>query len=62
MSTRLERLAGRLTDGVLTISALEHRAQLRNRIAAETRLLALVRDAIAPPPKARRATWPSRGG
>lgn len=57
----LERLAGRLTDGVLTISASEHRAQLRNRIAAETRLLALVRDAIAPPPKARRATRPSRG-
>jgi ribosome-associated protein len=57
----LERLAGRLTDGVLTITASEHRAQLRNRIAAETRLLALIRDAIAPPPKARRATRPSKG-
>jgi ribosome-associated protein len=57
----LERLAGRLVDGVLTISASEHRAQLRNRIAAETRLLALVRDAVAPPPKARRATRPSKG-
>ncbi|WP_027344828.1 alternative ribosome rescue aminoacyl-tRNA hydrolase ArfB [Hamadaea tsunoensis] len=57
----LERLAGRLVDGVLTVAASEHRAQLRNREAAEARLAALVRDAIAPPPKARRPTRPTKG-
>jgi len=57
----LQRLAGRLVDGVLTVAASEHRAQLRNRIAAETRLAALVRDAIAAPPKSRRATRPTKG-
>jgi ribosome-associated protein len=57
----LERLAGRLVDGVITIAASEHRAQLRNRSAAEARLAALVREAIAPPPRARRATKPSKG-
>jgi ribosome-associated protein len=56
----MERLAGRLVDGVLTIAASEHRAQLRNREAARARLAALLRDAIAPPPRARRATRPSR--
>ncbi|MFC0005805.1 alternative ribosome rescue aminoacyl-tRNA hydrolase ArfB [Micromonospora siamensis] len=57
----LERLAGRLVDGVLTIAASEHRAQLANREAARERLAALLREAIAPPPKARRPTRPSRG-
>jgi ribosome-associated protein len=57
----LQRLANRLVDGVLTVAASEHRAQLRNRAAAETRLAALVREAIAAPPKTRRATRPTRG-
>ncbi|MEV0271538.1 alternative ribosome rescue aminoacyl-tRNA hydrolase ArfB [Hamadaea sp. NPDC050747] len=57
----LNRLAGRLVDGILTVAASEHRAQLRNRMAAQTRLAALVREAIAPPPKARRATRPTKG-
>lgn len=57
----LERLAGRLVDGVLTIAASEHRSQYQNRRAAELRLGALVAEATAPPPKARRATKPSRG-
>jgi ribosome-associated protein len=57
----LERLAARLVDGVITIAASEHRAQLRNRAAAEARLAALVREAIAPPPRARRATKPTKG-
>ena len=57
----LERLAGRLVDGVLVITAQEHRAQLRNRRAAEARLVALVAAAIAPNPPARRPTRPSRG-
>ncbi|MGN9777790.1 alternative ribosome rescue aminoacyl-tRNA hydrolase ArfB [Micromonospora sp. H33] len=56
----LERLAGRLVDGVLTVAASEHRAQLANREAARERMAALLREAIAPPPKARRPTRPSR--
>ncbi|PWU51333.1 aminoacyl-tRNA hydrolase [Micromonospora globispora] len=57
----LERLANRLVDGVLTIAASEHRAQLANREAARERMTALLREAVAPPPKARRPTRPSRG-
>ncbi|MEU1602008.1 alternative ribosome rescue aminoacyl-tRNA hydrolase ArfB [Micromonospora matsumotoense] len=57
----LERLAGRLVDGVLTIAASEHRAQLANREAARERLAVLLRDAVAPPPPPRRPTRPSRG-
>ncbi|HEX2357451.1 MAG TPA: alternative ribosome rescue aminoacyl-tRNA hydrolase ArfB [Micromonosporaceae bacterium] len=57
----LERLATRLVDGVVTVAASEHRAQLRNREAARARLAALLRDAIAPPPRTRRPTRPSRG-
>jgi ribosome-associated protein len=56
----VERLEGRLVDGVLTIAASEHRAQLANREAARERLVALLRAAIAPPPPPRRATKPSR--
>ncbi|HEX2312758.1 MAG TPA: alternative ribosome rescue aminoacyl-tRNA hydrolase ArfB [Thermomonospora sp.] len=56
----LERLANRLTGGVLTIRAEEFRSQQRNRDAARTRLAALLADAIAPPPKTRRPTKPSR--
>lgn len=57
----LRRLAPRLSAGVLTVVAAEHRSQLRNRDAAETRLARLLREAIAPPPKKRRPTAPSRG-
>ncbi|TWP53096.1 aminoacyl-tRNA hydrolase [Lentzea tibetensis] len=57
----LERLASRLIDGVLTITASEHRAQLQNRAAARDRLGALLRSAAAPPPPMRRPTKPSRG-
>lgn len=56
----LERLADRLVDGVLTIAASEHKSQWRNREAARTRLAAILRDAIAPPPRPRRATRPSK--
>lgn len=55
----LERLAGRLVDGVLTITASEHRSQLRNREAARDRLAGVLRDAVAPPPPRRRRTRPS---
>ncbi|MFD5827392.1 alternative ribosome rescue aminoacyl-tRNA hydrolase ArfB [Lentzea sp. NPDC060358] len=57
----LERLAGRLVDGVLTIAASEHRAQLQNRSAARERLTAVLRAAAAPPPPVRRATKPTKG-
>ncbi|MFI0791278.1 alternative ribosome rescue aminoacyl-tRNA hydrolase ArfB [Micromonospora rubida] len=56
----LERLAGRLVDGVLTVAASEHRAQLANREAARERMAALLREAVAPPPPPRRPTRPSR--
>jgi ribosome-associated protein len=60
-SRALRRLAGRLADGVLTVSASEHRSQLRNRKAAEMRLAQMLDQAIAPPPRVRRPTKPSRG-
>jgi ribosome-associated protein len=56
----LERLGGRLNGGVLTITAAEHRSQLRNRAAARMRLVATLREALAPDPPPRRATRPSR--
>lgn len=59
--SRVERLGRRLVGGVLTITASEHRSQLRNREAAEARLVSLVAEAVAPPPVARRKTRPSRG-
>lgn len=56
----LQALAGRLVDGVITVTASEHRSQLRNRQAAASRLAALLTAATAPPPAARRPTRPSR--
>jgi len=57
----VERLGARLVQGVLTVTASEHRSQLRNREAAAARLGSLVAGAIAAPPRSRRATRPSRG-
>ena len=57
----VERLGARLVNGVLTVTASEHRSQLRNREAAAARLSGIVAGAIASPPRARRATRPSRG-
>jgi len=57
----LERLSSRVVDGVLTIAASEHRAQLQNRNAARARLAAVVAEALRPPPPSRRPTRPSRG-
>ncbi|HEY2550875.1 MAG TPA: alternative ribosome rescue aminoacyl-tRNA hydrolase ArfB [Streptosporangiaceae bacterium] len=56
----LAALAGRLTAGVITVTAAEQRSQLRNREAAAERLSALLTDATAAPPPARRPTRPSR--
>jgi ribosome-associated protein len=54
------RLGSRLVDGVLTVSSSEHRSQLRNREAAERRIVQLLDAALAPPPRRRVATKPSR--
>lgn len=56
----LQRLDDRLTDGVLSIAASEHRSQLLNRNAARARLATLLTDALAPPPPPRRPTRPSK--
>jgi ribosome-associated protein len=56
----LERLAGRLVDGVLSVTASEHRSQLRNREAALERLAGILAEALAPPPPRRRPTRPGR--
>ncbi|MBX9394856.1 aminoacyl-tRNA hydrolase [Streptomyces sp. TRM72054] len=57
----LERLVGRLVDGVVTVRSSEHRSQWRNREAAAVRLAALLAEATAPPPKPRRPTRIPRG-
>jgi ribosome-associated protein len=56
----LRALQGRLVDGVITVTASEHRSQLRNREAATARMSALLTEATVPPPPARRPTRPSR--
>lgn len=56
----LSVLAPRLAGSVLTVSAEEHRAQRRNRVAARERLAAILREAIAPP-VVRRPTKPTKG-
>ncbi|MEK9967621.1 MAG: alternative ribosome rescue aminoacyl-tRNA hydrolase ArfB [Ferrovibrio sp.] len=59
---RLEKLAGsRLTlEGVLVLTAQQHRSQERNRQDAIDRLVELIR-AAAVAPKPRRATRPTLG-
>jgi ribosome-associated protein len=57
----LDRLANQLVDGVLIVTATQHRSQLHNRRAAEARLVALLVAATAPEPARRRKTRPSRG-
>ena len=57
----LSRLASRLVDGVVTVTASEHRTQLANRRAARERLASLLRDAALPPSPTRRPTRPTRG-
>jgi ribosome-associated protein len=55
------RLAARVVDGAVVVTASEHRSQLQNRRAAEARLVAILAEAVAPPAQVRRATRPSRG-
>lgn len=56
----LAALGSRLVDGVLTVTASEHRSQLRNREAALARMAALLDDALRPPAEPRRPTRASR--
>ncbi len=56
----LVALAGRLVDGVITVTAAETRSQLRNRESAAARLAELLTEATAPPPRPRRPTRPTR--
>ena len=57
----LQRLGPTLVNGAVVVAASEHRAQLRNREEARARLAAQLRAALAPPPRARRPTRPTRG-
>jgi ribosome-associated protein len=60
-SRALARLADRVdADGCLVVAASEHRSQWQNRRAARIRMADLLREAIAPPPRPRRATKPTR--
>jgi len=56
----IDRLSERISGTVLTISASEHRSQWRNRTAARQRLVAVLRDAVAPP-AVRRLSRPTSG-
>jgi len=56
----LAALSGRLSSGVITVSASEYKSQLRNREAAAARLAALLTEATAPPRPPRRPTRPTR--
>ncbi|MGX5359891.1 alternative ribosome rescue aminoacyl-tRNA hydrolase ArfB [Kocuria sp. KH4] len=56
----LDRLAGRLSGTVLTVSAAEHRSQRRNRAAARQRLAGILREALVPA-LVRRPTRPTPG-
>jgi ribosome-associated protein len=55
------RALRRWPAGTVVIAASEHRSQHRNRVAARDRLADQLREALAPPPPARRPTRPSRG-
>jgi len=56
----LRALAGRLSDGVLTVTASETRSLCRTRAAAAARMSALLTEATAAPPRPRRPTKPTR--
>lgn len=57
----LERLEGRLVNGVVSVRSSEHRSQWRNRETAAVRLTSLLAEATAPPPKPRRKRKIPRG-
>jgi ribosome-associated protein len=57
---QLRRILNALPTGPISVTASEHRSQLRNRGAARDRLVAILREAVAPPPPPRRPTKPSK--
>lgn len=56
----LRRLAPRLQDGSVTVTASESRSQWQNRRAALGRMAELLQQAMAEPGRPRRPTRPSR--
>ncbi|MGH1564416.1 alternative ribosome rescue aminoacyl-tRNA hydrolase ArfB [Mumia sp. DW29H23] len=56
-----DRIVAALGSARLSVTASEHRSQLRNRTAARERLAERIRTALAPPPRPRVATKPTRG-
>jgi ribosome-associated protein len=54
-----QRMLARLGDRVVVVAS-EHRSQLRNRVAAEERLVAMLEEAMRPPPRRRVRTKPSK--
>lgn len=60
---RLKTLAGRrmTKEGVVVITAQQHRTRERNREDAMLRLTELVEEAAKPPPPIRRPTKPTKG-
>ena len=57
----VRRLGSRFISGAITVTASEHRSQLRNREIALTKLADLIAEGLAPEAPARRATKPTRG-
>lgn len=58
-ATLKHRMLSRLGDQVVIVAA-EYRSQLRNRRAAEQRLVELLIEAMKPPPRPRVPTKPSK--
>lgn len=56
----VERLQSRLVNGCIVVTASEHRSQLLNREEAQRRLADILDRALAPPPRKRRPTKPSK--
>ena len=56
----LEQLENRCVNGCLNIVASEERSQYQNRQLAMARLADLLQEGLKPPPKARKATKPTR--
>jgi ribosome-associated protein len=55
-----QRLVDRVPDGVLRVSAAQHRSQWQNRRLARQKMARMVRAVVAKQPPARRPTRPSR--
>lgn len=63
VKARLVKLAGRrmTLDGVLIVTAQEHRSQDRNRAEALAKMVDLIKEAAKPPPPKRKPTKPTKG-